>query len=135
MKEGIPILHALYITYCSKEKYDVLYNQLVTPAELYSSLRVQTFIEFCNRKNLQWAIFSDLYGLIFSFEKIQWYDKSPDSISNTEYEQLLKLTIKKLVSYKHIVFYYAPESLHPLYKRLISDLKKYKKIVLLERLE
>jgi len=105
------------------------------PSELYNSPRVQKFIIYCKQYNYTWAIFSDCYGLVFSNEKIRWYDKSPDCVTNREYESLLYMTLKKLTDYDVIFFYYNLDTYHLLYENLINDLKRFKNIVLLDKLE
>ena len=105
------------------------------PSELYISPRIQEFIKFCKLYNLAWAVFSDYYGLVFENEKIKWYDKSPDYVTSEEYQRLLDITLIKLTDYDEVVFYYKLDTYHIIYRNLVNDLKKFKNIVLLDRLE
>lgn len=127
----------LFITYCSKKKLD--YSncgaQLLLPSDLYISSRVQTFICFCKKHKYTWAIFSDYYGLVFENDKISWYDKSPNLVTDKEYYELLENTINQLKNHNKIFFYYNSETFHLLYRRLVNDLKKHKYVILLDRLE
>ncbi len=128
----------IYITYCSKQKIKNWCNKstLFFPSELYTSHRIQEFIFFCEKRNYNWAIFSDLYGLVSKNDKIKWYDKSPDLVTKEEYDYLLNVTIKKLKDYSNIIFFYNAETFHSLYKQLVNDLKKYKyNIKLVDKLE
>lgn len=130
------MLKQIFITYCSKRKVeyeDSTFKYL--PSELYISPRVQEFISHCSQHNHTWAIFSDYYGLVFANEKIEWYDKNPDCVTNKEYERLLYITLKKLTAYDEVFFYYNIDTYHTLYVNLVNDLKKFKTVVLLDRLE
>lgn len=60
----------IYITYCCKNKHKLSHNLPIPVSELYISRRIQNFIAFCNSQNYNWGIFSDLYGLVLSSEKI-----------------------------------------------------------------
>ena len=126
----------IYITYCSKRKaQNTDSTTMYLPPELYISPRIQEFIKFCKLYNLAWAVFSDYYGLVFENEKIKWYDKSPDYVTSEEYQRLLDITLIKLTDYDEVVFYYKLDTYHVLYRNLVNDLKKFKNIVLLDRLE
>lgn len=125
----------IYITYCCKTKASIPENYKTSPAELYMSCRIRTFINYCNAHNYCWAIFSDKYGLVFKDEKINWYDKAPDKVTLFEYNGLLTSTIDRLQNFDKVFFYYHNESFHPLYRRLVEDLKMYKKIILTTNLE
>lgn len=130
------MLKQVYITYCSKMKSKYENSTILFfPSELYISPRVQEFINYCTQHNYTWAIFSDYYGLVFANEKVNWYDKSPDCVTNQEYKHLLFITLKKLTGYDKVFFYYKPDSYHSLYSNLVNDLKKTKNIILLDRLE
>lgn len=124
----------LYFTYCSKSKKIYNIDKMVLPKELYISDRIQRFIEYCEEKNYEWAIFSDDYGLVLKDDKIKWYDKSPNSVSDDEYKKLLKDTLSKMDGYDDVIFYYDENTFHPLYQKLIDDLQKTKKIKLINML-
>ena len=120
----------IFITYCCKTKTRPLEGCKVTPAQLYTSSRIHTFIDYCDARNYCWAIFSDKYGLVFKTDKIGWYDKAPDEVTPLEYNDLLLSTIHRLHSFDTVLFYYSDESFHPLYQHLIDDLKGYKTVKL-----
>lgn len=120
----------IHITYCCKNKQKSACNSSVPLSELYISHRVQSFINFCKKQNYSWGIFSDLYGLVLSSEKIKWYNKPPAEVTDEEYKLLLKTTLTKLKQYDKIFFYYTTDSFHPLYLKLVSDLKLYKTVQL-----
>jgi len=118
----------IYITYCSREKDDKddsLKNtgKDVTPDKLYANKhRIQPFMRTCINKKIDWAIFSDKYGVWFPKEKHEWYDKPPDCVTEEEFKNLLKDFDSKLQSFDEIWFYYkCYRRLHSLYKRLLQE--------------
>ena len=113
----------IYITYCSAKKDDTLKNSdlEVYPEELYTSKRIQRFIEKCNEKKVKWAIFSDLYGIWFPKEKHKWYEKHPNKVTSEEFNKLLADFDLKLKRYNEVWFYYNPCRFHNLYDRLIKN--------------
>ena len=118
----------LYITYCCKNKAELAENIEVYPEDLYLSSRIHSFIDMCEKHNYNWAIFSDKYGLVYKNEKIKWYDKSPATVTPAEYYCLLNMTITRLAEFECVYFFYQDHSFHPLYKQLVNDIKKYKRI-------
>jgi len=122
------------MTYCCKHKAKISPDTLVTPSELYLSARIQNFIAVCNTKQLEWVIFSDLYGIIESHKKIHSYDKAPYEVTDADYRWLLEVTIKKILSYNKVYFYYNADSFHPLYRRLVGDMQKYREVLLFDNL-
>ena len=112
----------IYITHCSAKKEDILRNtgKKVTPNVLYTAKPIQRFIKRCKEKHVEWAIFSDKYGVIFPWEKIEWYNKHPSKVTNAEFASLVDNFIKQLSGYNEIWFYYNPGRFHPLYKKLIQ---------------
>ena len=122
----------IYITYCSGKKDDSLKGKgiEVTPDRLYlSKRRIQPFISACKSKGVNWAIFSDLYGIWFPEEKHAWYEKSPDEVSETEFKDLLSDFDEKLSEYEEICFYRpSPVMFHSLYKRLLKESKMNERI-------
>lgn len=115
----------IYLTHCSAKK-DVSLKHTgkeVTPDKLYTATRIQLFINECKNKGVQWAIFSDKYGVWFPSEKHEWYDKHPDTVSEEEFKALVKDFEEKLRDFDEIYFYYNPARFHPLYKRLLKDAK------------
>jgi hypothetical protein len=57
----------IYITHCSDKKDNFLKNTLkkVTPDKLYTATPIKRFISKCNEEKVNWAIFSDKYGVWF----------------------------------------------------------------------
>lgn len=116
----------IFLTYCSGRKNDSLKNsnEAVTPDRLYTSKRIQSFIQACRAANAFWAIFSDEYGVWFPGERKKWYDKPPDTVTPAEFEQLVSRAEKSLEKYE-LFFYGDPNDskFHPLYRDLIERLK------------
>jgi len=120
----------IYITHCSAKKDKRLRNSdiEVTPDKLYTSTKTQCFMNECKKKNVKWAIFSDLYGVWFPEEKHKWYEKSPDTVSEQEFKSLLSDFDQRLQHYDEIWFYYNPGRFHPLYKILLKQSKLKDKV-------
>lgn len=116
----------IFLTYCSGQKDDELKenNEAVTPDELYTSERIQKFINACREAGAFWAIFSDEYGVWFPGERRKWYDKPPDEVTPAEFEQLASRAEKSLKKYE--VFFYGDvggPKFHQVYRDLIERLK------------
>lgn len=79
---------------------------------------------------VQWAIFSDLYGIWFPQEKHEWYEKDPDTVTEEEFGVLKRDFEEKLGRYDEIWFYYNPGRFHQLYKRLIREVSIRDRIIL-----
>ncbi len=94
----------IYITHCSAKKDDRLRNtgKKTTPDKLYTAIYLQRFIKACKEKGVEWAIFSDKYGVIFPEEKIEWYDKHPGKVSPEKFEKLVDNFVKRLSEYEEI---------------------------------
>ena len=69
---------------------------------------------------VDWAIFSDKYGVWFPKARHLWYEKDPDSVSDMEFKQLLDNFDRELKDYNEIWFYHNPGRFHPLYRRLTT---------------
>jgi len=112
----------IYLTHCCAKKNDSLRGsgKKATPDRLYKSAPTQRFMNECKKKGVEWAIFSDKYGVVFPNKEIEWYDKHPSKVTDEEFEELLKDFDQKLAVYDEIWFYYNPGRFHPLYKRLLS---------------
>lgn len=112
----------IYVTHCSAKKDDSLKNtdKKATPDRLYTSKQVQRFIQTCKNNKVDWAIFSDKYGVVFPWAKIEWYDKHPDKINEKEFQLLLENFIQRLSGYDEIWFYHNPGRFHQLYRRLLK---------------
>ncbi|MCW4046861.1 MAG: hypothetical protein NWE99_04785 [Candidatus Bathyarchaeota archaeon] len=122
----------IYITHCCAKKDDTLKNsgKKVTPDELYTATPTKRFMEECKRKKVKWAIFSDKYGVWFPEEKHEWYEKDPDAVTPEEYKHLIENFEQKLGKYDEIWFYYNPGRFHPLYGKLLKEVKIKDKITL-----
>ena len=42
----------------------------------------------CKEKKVEWAIFSDLYGIWFPSIKHEWYEKPPNTVTEEEFKKL-----------------------------------------------
>jgi hypothetical protein len=71
-------------------------------------------------KDVNWAIFSDKYGIWFKDMRNGWYEKNPDSVTDEEFKKLLDDFNKKLEDFEEIWFYYNPGRFHPLYRKLLN---------------
>lgn len=120
----------IYLTHCSAKKDDSLKNtgREVTPDKLYIATPTQRFMRKCSEKKVNWAIFSDLYGVWFPNVGRKWYEKSPDTVTEQEFKVLINDFDDKLKQYDEIWFYYNPGRFHPLYKRLLKEAKLKDKI-------
>lgn len=115
----------IYITHCSAKKDDSLRNtrKNVTPDKLYTANPIQRFMSKCKEKKVEWAIFSDLYGVWFPNVEREWYEKDPDEVTEEEFRKLLEDFDEKLATYDEIWFYHNPGRFHPLYQRLLRETK------------
>ena len=120
----------IYITHCSAKKSLLIRRSgaRVPPDKLYTSKRIQPFMQQCKAQRVRWAIFSDLYGVYFPNEKHKWYEKSPDSVTPTEFRGLLKSFDKRLHAYSEIWFYHHPARFHKLYRKLLRNTKLRRKV-------
>ncbi|NLB00113.1 MAG: peroxide stress protein YaaA [Methanomicrobiales archaeon] len=116
----------IFLTCCSGQKDDKFKenSKAVTPDKLYTSERIQKFINACRKAGAFWAIFSDEYGVWFPGERRKWYDKPPDEVTPAEFEQLVSGAEKSLEKYE--VFFYGEmggPKFHQVYRALIERLK------------
>ena len=120
----------IYVTHCSaKKSLSVKRSGAgVSPDKLYTSNRIQRFMQQCKDQRVRWAIFSDLYGVYFPHEKHKWYEKSPSSVTLTEYKGLLNSFDKRLRVYSEIRFYRHPQRFHKLYRKLLRNTKLRRKV-------
>ena len=120
------MIERIYITHCSAEKNDALRGtkKKVTPDILYTAKPLQRFVKRCKCRGVNWAIFSDKYGVIFPHDKIEWYDKHPSKVTPIEFQNLVDNFIRRLSGYDEIWFYHNPGRFHQLYKRLIEEVRK-----------
>ncbi len=122
----------IYLTHCCAKKDDTLKNsgEKITPDKLYTATPTQRFMEECKWKKVTWAIFSDKYGVWFPEEKHEWYEKNPDTVTPAEYERLIDNFEQRLSKFDEIWFYHNPGRFHPLYDRLLKEVKVKGKITL-----
>lgn len=127
----------IYITHCSAKKDDFLKctDKKVPPDKLYTSSRIKGFMRTCKEKKVEWAIFSDEYGIWHSNRKHKWYDKHPDTIikncvikDKMKFKWLLNNFDRELKDYDEIWFYYHPGRFHCLYKTLLQKTKLKDKV-------
>lgn len=120
----------IYVTHCSGKKISSVKRSgaRVPPDKLYTSTRIQPFMRRCKEQRVRWAIFSDLYGVYFPNEKHKWYEKSPDSVTPTEFRELLRSFDKRLRAYSEIWFYRHPARFHKLYRKLLRNTKLKRKV-------
>ncbi len=125
----------IYVTYCSARKNEAFKGTdvEVTPDVSYTSKnRIIPFMDMCKALKVEWAIFSDLYGIWFPDEKHVWYEKSPDGVTEGEFRFLLDNFDTRLARFDEI-FFYRPSQVyfHGLYKRLLweTELKNCIKII------
>ncbi|MEW6181488.1 MAG: DUF6884 domain-containing protein [Chloroflexota bacterium] len=111
----------IYITHCSAKKNNTI--KRATPDKLYTAIPLQRFVKKCKEKRVNWAIFSDKYGVVFPWEEIEWYDKHPSKVTNEVFKSLVENFVRRLSKYDEIWFYHNPGRFHPLYKKLIKEAK------------
>ncbi|MCD6222112.1 MAG: hypothetical protein J7K12_00290 [Thermoplasmata archaeon] len=115
----------IYITHCSAKKDDSFRGtkKKVTPDRLYLATPLQRFIKKCKDKGVDWAIFSDKYGVVFPHNKIEWYNKHPSKVKPDEFRDLVDDFVMKLSKYDEIWFYHNPGRFHQLYKKLVEKVR------------
>jgi hypothetical protein len=126
----------IYVTHCSAKKDKTLKHsgKKVTPDRLYTAAPLQRFMNRCKEKKVQWAIFSDKYGIWFPHEKHEWYEKNPNTVSEQEFKILVRDFEEKLGNYDEIYFYHNPGRFHSLYRRLLEQAKVTSRIILFSHL-
>lgn len=75
----------------------------------------------CKNKGVNWAILSDKYGIWFSDDLHEWYEKNPSAITGEEFSDLVSEFDKSLRQFDQIYFYHNPGRFHKLYKRLLKS--------------
>ena len=115
-------LKRIYLTHCSKDKDPEYYvsGQKTTPDLLYTSPSLQQFIKYCNEHHHYWAIFSDRYGVVCRDERINWYNKPPDKVTEEEFMMLCKNFVERLAWADEIYFYHRAGETHPLFSRVVA---------------
>lgn len=117
----------LYFTHCSGKKDDRLKgtNKKVSPQELYKSGRIQGFMKRCEEEGVDWAIFSDKYAFVFPSDRIGWYEKHPDNVSEKEKKQLFEKAFNTLSNYDYAYFCPSTGRVHHLYRELVNEMKMH----------
>jgi putative zinc finger/helix-turn-helix YgiT family protein len=113
----------IYITHCSATKDVSLQSSglRVTPDCLYTATPTRRFMERCKATRVDWAIFSDQYGVWFPHVKHEWYEKDPDTVTDSEFCVLLRDFDESLSKYDEILFYRNPGRFNALYGRLVKE--------------
>jgi hypothetical protein len=113
----------IYVTHCSHKKNDSLKGTGVAapPQEVYTATPTQRFMARCSAAGVKWAIFSDLYGVWFPEVRNPWYEKDPNTVTESEFQALLDNFEAVLAPFDEIHFYYNPGRFHGLYQRLIES--------------
>lgn len=116
----------IYITHYSAKKDDTLRDtgEKVISDKLYTAKPLKRFVKKCKEKSVEWAIFSDKYGLVFPWKKIEWYDKHPNKVTYTEFKLLVNNFVQQLSKYDEFWFYYNPGCFNSLYKKLVQEANK-----------
>ncbi len=119
-------MKTFYFTHCCAKKDNSLKgtSKQVSPMQLYRATPTQRFMKRCAEKGVEWAIFSDKYGLVFPQDRVQWYEKHPKTVSELEKKRLFNQTYFQLKEYDRVFFYFNPGRIHPLYKELVEEMRK-----------
>jgi hypothetical protein len=126
----------IYITHCSAKKDVSLRSSSlrVTPDKLYTAAPTRRFMERCKATRVNWAIFSDQYGVWFPHVEHGWYEKDPGTVTDTEFCVLLRKFDKSLSKYDEILFYRNPGRFHRLYRKLVKETNLGSKLSLFSHL-
>lgn len=130
----------IYLTHCSKEKSITAKASglPMPPDELYAEDGIQAFMKACKSHGVNWAILSDNYGVFFPFEKHEYYEKPPATVTSEEEQAIITQFNQRLADYDEIWFYIRPTTFHPFYERVLkgSDLaarvQKFEDILAIE---
>lgn len=125
-REWLVAMRTLYFTHCCARKNDSLRNteSMVSPLQLYQAMPTQQFMKRCIEAEVEWAIFSDKYAFVFPHDRIEWYEKPPNSLTPNEKMKLFDKAFKVLQEYGRACFYYNPGRIHPFYIELINEMKR-----------
>ena len=120
----------IYITHCCAKKNNQLREtaEKTTPDILYIATPTQRFMDACKTKKVNWAVFSDKYGVWPYPVKHGWYEKNPNKVTDNEFKTLVEEFDNSLRGYEEILFYYNPGRFHPLYEKLLTESKLKKRI-------
>ena len=126
----------IYLTHCSAKKDARLRTSgvSVTPDKLYTATQTQRFMERCKARRVEWAIFSDRYGIWFPHVVHGWYEKDPATVTEAEFRALVRNFDQSLSKYHEILFYRHPGRFHPMYRRLLNETRLGGKLSLFSHL-
>ena len=102
---------------------------------MYTAIPIQRFMLKCKDLSVNWAVFSDRYGVWFPNIEHEWYEKDPNDVTNEELRKLVEDFDHKLSSFEEIWFYYNPGRFHSLYKRLLQNTPLKNRIKLITHLQ
>ena len=115
----------LFFTHCCAKKDARLKSsdKRVSPLHLYQAAPTQRFMKRCIGLGVDWAIFSDKYGFVFPNDQIQWYEKHPNSVTQSEKRKLFDDALVAMHHYDLAYLYYNPGRIHPFYRELVSEMQ------------
>ena len=102
---------------------------------MYTATPIQRFMLKCKDLGVNWAVFSDRYGVWFSNIEHEWYEKDPNDVTKEEFRKLVEDFDYELSRFEEIWFYYNPGRFHRLYKRLLRTTSLKNRIRLFTHLE
>jgi hypothetical protein len=102
---------------------------------LYTATPTRRFMQRCREMGVDWAIFSDKYGVWLPSEEREWYEKDPDTVTDEEFQALIRNFETRLEGYDEVLFYNNPGRFHPLYKKLLKMAKVKGKVTLITHLD
>ena len=120
----------VHLTHCCAQKNEdarVNGTQL-PPEEMYIEPDIQKFFAYCLAHGFTFGVLSDLYGIWLSPEKKGWYEKSPDTVTETEKTEILRIFDQELAPFSEIIFFVRPETFHPFYDFVLTHSRHANKI-------
>lgn len=119
-------MRTLYFTHCCAKKDDSLRGtgNKALPVELYRATPTQRFMKRCTRAGVEWAIFSDEYAFVFPDDRIAWYEKHPNTLTQVEKKKRFNEAFEVLKNYDLSYFYYNPGRIHPFYRELVDEMRR-----------
>lgn len=111
----------IYLTHCSKNKSleAKASGEKLPPDQLYTDAALQEFIAACKSTGADWVILSDHYGVFSPDDAHEYYEKTPASVTPEEETIIVDQLNQRLKDYEEIWFYVRPETVHPLYERIL----------------
>ena len=107
----------------------------LSPEEMYIEPDIQNFFSFCISRSFPFGVLSDLYGIWLSPAKKQWYEKSPDTVTEEEKIEILRIFDTELERFSEIVFLVRPKTFHPFYDFVLTHSRHANKIRRITELE